>query len=227
MRILQIWFENRVAAVPVIAVLVLWTFVASPANATNLTINFETLPVLPTQPNNFFAAGAMQTYSSAGLFTISGGVALGNPTFLPAFPAHGSAPNLYGTTDFADATLLSAITLDLAVAQMFTNVTGVLFNGQSFAEDYTVRAFSGASQVALQTLLAVPDNLTVAGFANFSVSSTAANPITRVVFTTPNAGPNGWDFFVDTINVFSVPEPSSVVLVLAGLAALGYRARKR
>src|SRR5262245_7858096 len=81
---------------------------APPAWAT--TINFETLPSLPAQPNNFTAAGPMQTYSTAGLFTLSGGVVLGNPTFLAAFAAHGTPPNAYGTADFADPSLLDTIT---------------------------------------------------------------------------------------------------------------------
>src|SRR5437870_351323 len=64
---------------------------AAPARA-SFTIDFETNPSLPAQPNNFAAAGAMQTYSDLGPngFTISGGVVLGNPTFLAAYPAHGS-----------------------------------------------------------------------------------------------------------------------------------------
>src|SRR5215467_6616539 len=62
-------------------------------------INFETLPSLPAQPNNFVAAGPMQTYSSFGLFSISGGVVLGNPMGLAGFASQGSRPNAYGPTD--------------------------------------------------------------------------------------------------------------------------------
>ena len=104
--------------------------------AAPITIDFENLPLLPPQPNNFAAAGAMQVYNDPGVFSISGGVALGNPTFLPAFPLPGSPPNLYGTTDIADPTLLSTITLTLPSAEDITSVTGVLFNGQPIAEDY-------------------------------------------------------------------------------------------
>src|SRR5438105_4448121 len=83
---------------------------APPARAAFVTIDFENNPSLPTQPNNFAAAGAMQTYSQSGVYTISGGVVLGNPTFLASFAAHGSAPNAYGTADFADPSLLPTIT---------------------------------------------------------------------------------------------------------------------
>ena len=210
-----------------VALAILGTLIATPAGAGVVTIDFENLPALPAQPGNFFAAGAMQTYSSAGVFTISGGVVLGNPTFLAAFASHGSSPNAYGTADFADPSLLSAITLDLPAAELITLVTGVLFNGQALAESYTVTAFSGTNQVSLNTFSNVLANSSTSGFANFSVSSMPSNPITRVVFTTPNITANGWDFFVDSITLAAVPEPSAFLLVLTGMAAVGYRALRR
>ena len=108
-----------------------------------ITIDFENLPLLPLQPDNFAAAGAMQTYSQAGVFSIIGGVALGNPTFLASFPAQASLPNLYGTTDIADPTLLDTITVTFPSAEGVTAVTGVLFNGQPAPESYEVDALSG------------------------------------------------------------------------------------
>jgi hypothetical protein len=98
---------------------------------------------LPTQPNNFAAAGSMQTYGVAGMFNIDGGVVLGNPTFLASFPAHGTPPNTYGTADFAVPSLLSTITLTFPIAEDVVSVTGVLFKGQPLAENYVVDAFSG------------------------------------------------------------------------------------
>jgi hypothetical protein len=199
------------------------------ATATTITVNFETRPPLPLQPNNFAAAGAMQTYSSAGVFTISGGVVLGNPTFLPAFPLHGSVPNLYGTTDVADPSLLSTITLDLPVAAGTTSIGGVLFNGQPIAEDYEVDFFSGGGLLAAQAFTGVEADTSANAFRSFSFSSNSANPITRVTITTPNAGLNGWDFFVDTLVLTqaSVPAPSALVLVVSGAAWLAYRGARR
>jgi hypothetical protein len=211
---------------------------AAPARAGTITLNFET-PPFPTvaQPNNYVAAGAMQSYTQAGVFSITGGVVLGNPNFLPEFPSHGSPPNLYGTTDVADASLLSTITLNLDAAQAITSVTGVLFNGQNAVasgntETYTVTAFSNATQVdshnyALSIDLTSPNSVT-----NFSLASTGAQPITKVTFTTPNAGTNGWDFLVDTIVAQgAVPEPSTLVMggtaVLLGLASGWWRGRIR
>src|SRR5215471_15614074 len=195
--------------------------------AAPITIDFENLPLLPPQPNNFAAAGAMQTYSSAGVFTISGGVVLGNPTFLPAFPLHGSVPNLYGTTDVADPSLRSTITLDLPVAAGTTSIGGVLFNGQPIAEDYEVAFFSGGGLLAAQAFTGVEADTSANAFRNFSFSSNPTNPITRVTITTPNAELNGWDFFVDTLVLTSVPEPTTLILVssaLVGVAVLGRRA---
>jgi hypothetical protein len=212
---------------------------AAPAGAGTITINFET-PPFPTvaQKNNFIDAGAMQTYTQAGVFSISGGVVLGNPNFLPQFPSHGSPPNLYGTTDVADASLLSTITLNLDASQGITSVTGVLFNGQNAvasgtSETYAVTAFSNATQVDSHNYALSIDLTSANSVTNFSLSSTAAQPITRVTFTTPNAGTNGWDFLVDSIVAqgATVPEPSTLVMggtaVLLGLACGCRRGRIR
>jgi hypothetical protein len=199
---------------------------AQPAHTLLITINFENEPNLSIQPNNFAAAGPMQTYTSPGRYTVSGGVALGNPTFLSAFAANGTLPNLYGTTDFADPSLLSVITLDLPAAEGVFLVQGVLFNGQNIAEDYQTRAFSGLAQVDVQTFMGVQNNSSLLSFRNFSLSSNFANPITRVTVTTPNAATNGWDFFVDTVKV-QAAEPSSLMLLTTGLSLLGYCGRRR
>jgi hypothetical protein len=202
-----------------------------PASAAPITINFETLPSLPAQPNNFAAAGPMQTYTLAGVFSIAGGVALGNPTFLPAFPLHGTPPNLYGTTDIADPSLLSAITLTLPSAEDIVSVTGVLFNGQGIAENYEVDAFSGATMVDHNTFIGTPANPSTSAFGNISLASNAANPITSVTITTPNAATNGWDFFVDTITisaaVVQTPEPSTALILLTGVLGLLVTRRRR
>jgi hypothetical protein len=205
-----------------------------PEARADFTLNFETTPALPTQPNNFIAAGPKQTYSVAGVWSITGGVVLGNPTFLPQFASHGSAPNLYGTTDIADPSLLNTITLTIDPSQNASKVTGVLFNGQDTVasgttESYVVTAFSGATQVAsspfsLSTTLSSASSLT-----NFSLSS-ATLPITSVTITTPNAGVNGWDFLVDNITVTTsaVPEPASLLLMaIGGGGVLGAARRRR
>jgi hypothetical protein len=207
---------------------------ASFARAGVVNINFETAP-FPTaaQPNNFIAAGAMQTYVEPGIFNISGGVVLGNPTFLPEFAANGSLPNLYGTADFADPSLLQTITLNLDPSQLVTKVTGLLFNGQNSVllgntESYDVIAFSGTTLVDektfdLSTVLTDP-----ASFTTFNLFSSLALPITQVTFTPPDAAVNGWDFLVDSIQATSIPEPSTFGMGgTALLFGLAYAWRRR
>jgi PEP-CTERM motif-containing protein len=110
-------------------------------------------------------------------------------------------------------------------------VTGILFNGQTLAEDYEVEAFSGATLVDHNTFTGMPATSSTSGFGNISLASNAANPITSVTFTTPNAGVNGWDFLVDTITITTgavapAPEPSSALLLLIS-GALGILAARR
>ena len=203
------------------------------ANAALVTVDFETNPALPAQPNNFAAAGAMQTYSTAGLYSITGGVVLGNPSFLASFPAQGSGPNLYGTTDIAHQSLLDTLTLNLDPSQKVTNVNGKIFNGQTFSEDYVVRFFSGALSLGFMNFLAMTSTSTATGFGNFNFTSTLATPITRVTFGSPNTANNGWDFFVDSINFMTnpggpnpIPEPSTLALLPVGLLLIAYLRRK-
>jgi len=169
---------------------------AQAAHCDTFTINFETLPPLPAQPNNFFGAGPMQTYSQADIFTIRGGVVLGNPTFLPAFTTNGTLPNLYGTADFADPSLSPAITLDLpTTAFRFTSISFLLFNGQPFPESYMVFGMVAGGVILDPLPIGTLASASASGFTAFTLNSVI--PITRLSITTPNANINGWDFFVD------------------------------
>lgn len=204
------------------------------AASAQVTIDFETNPALPAQPDNFAAAGAMQTYTSPGVYTISGGVVLGNPTFLAAFPGiAGSAPNLYGTTDIADPSLLDTLTLDLPAAENVDSLSFVLFNGQPIAEDYSIAVFSGATTLSSLTITGLPDASSINSAITISLSNSPV-PITQLTVTTPNATVNGWDFFVDSLTLTigpqappPVPEPSAGALAAACVLPLGCLLRRR
>jgi hypothetical protein len=224
------WIRNlpRANGMPLLAI-ALAAISATPGSAGIVVINFEALPSLATQPNNFAAAGAAQTYSTAGVFGITGGVVLGNPLGLAGFASNGSTPNTYGTTDAADPSLLSTLVLTMPLAEQVTNVTGILFNGQPLIETYTVTAKSGATIVDSKMLSSIPASSSTSDFANFSLSSTLAQPITEVDFNAPSdINSNGWDFFVDTIRLTAVPEPSTLLMMIGAASAIGLRVwRKR
>ena|SRR5260221_8964234 len=179
----------------------------------------------------------MQTYSKAGVYSISGGVVLGNPRFLAAFAGNGgtfgSAPNLYGTANFADPSLQNTIKLALPAAEDVTKVSLTLFNGQAFQENYEIDVTVGGVPISTPVTLG-PGSDANASASNFSVTS-FTGPITEVDVFTPNATTNGWDFFVDDIKLHGnatpavAPEPSSIVLltVMGGLVALSYARRRR
>jgi hypothetical protein len=122
--------------------------------------------------------------------------------------------------------------LTLPSAEDVVSLTGVLFNGQPTAETYEVDAFSGVLPVASQVFTNMAADSSLSGFGNFSLASSAANPITRLTITTPNANTNGWDFFVDTITITAAavtpaPEPSTALILLTGAFGLLVARRRR
>ncbi len=188
--------------------------------AQSILINFESAPFSSSPgPNNFLAAGAMQSNGIAGIYSISGGVVLGNPTFLPSFNTNsgGTPPNLYGTADFADPTLSSNITLQLNPALGTMSVSGTLYNGQPIPELYSVAAYVGSSPVVINSFM-VPADTGTNGFNQFFVG-VDAGAISSVVISTPNSDINGWDFYVDSLDlsVLEVPEPQPFLLLGVGL----------
>ena len=233
MRLSQSWnsisaysITRTPALFRIVVAAVLMVGAAQTAYCDTFIINFETLPALPAQPNNFVAAGAMQTYSQPGIFSISGGVLLGNPNFLSAFGVNGTPPNLYGTSDFASPTLLPTLTLDLPTTSFFfTSVSFLIFNGQPITEIYSINGIAGGNPIPPMNIGPIASSI-AGGFTNFTFNS-LGDPITRISITTPNANINGWDFFVDTIVLTGtpVPEAPSFVLLLAPIAGLALSGR--
>jgi hypothetical protein len=200
--------------------------------ASALIIDFETVPSLPTGPNRFADAGPAQIITVGGV-TVSGGVVLGLPAFLPATP-FGTPPNLYGTANHpsggavAGSTLQSTITI--AISPGASTVEGLLFNGLIAADSFLIEAFSGAAVVDSLSLLNLPANISN-GFSVFRLSS--SGPAIDRVTIQPDLGglwPGEWDYFIDTLaiaepieNVNRAPEPASSSLLLMGLGLLVWR----
>jgi hypothetical protein len=195
------------------------------ANAATTLINFETVPPIATGPSMFASAGPMQTIVDPGVATFTGGVVLGNASFLPA-QSFATPPNVYGTAGFGDPSLNSFLMIALDPA--FGTVNEVSFpvlNGSTKAETYVVNAYDGATLVATQTLSNVPANSS-SGFAIADILSPTITRVTIAPLLLDATCCSGWDFFIDSVALNSsvqqafAPEPSSFVLI--GLAvALG------
>ena len=83
----------------------------------------------------------------------------------------------------------------------------------------------------MNTFTGMAGSSSTSAFGNISLTSLAAQPITSVTITTPNAAVNGWDLLVDTITITAAavtpaPEPSTAQILLSGLGLLVARRRR-
>ena len=205
---------------------------ATAANAATILVNFETVPVEPTGPSTFGAAGPMQTITVPGVATFTGGVILGNETNLPA-QSFGTPPNVYATAGFGDITLSSTLTIAFNAAFPVTEASFPVFNGATQVESYIIDAFNGASLVASQTLSNLPAN----GSSGYGIADITAAKITSVTIA-PSALTatccNGWDFSIDSVALNEpvqqafTPEPGTITLLGLGVcAAFGFARRRK
>jgi len=203
---------------------------AEPASA--IIIDFEETPMLPEGASTFASAGPAQNISVDGV-TFSGGVVLGDPTFLPATPL-ATTPNLYSTANHpsgdavGDPSLLSTLSIAIDPLLEATTVEGLLFNGLIDTDTFVIEAFSQGMLVDSVTLANLPSNENQ-GFDVFRLDSEDL-AIDSVTIAADLSGPlpNEWDFFIDTVaigepieNIIeepdhnAVPEPSTVLGFLA------------
>ncbi|EHR69068.1 PEP-CTERM putative exosortase interaction domain-containing protein [Burkholderiales bacterium JOSHI_001] len=184
----------------------------SPAQAqTTAFVDFESTPGLAQGPSIYVAVPAMQVINVPNIATFSGGVVLGLATFFPAI-SFASSPNVYGTADFGNG-LSPTLTIDINPNYLTTEVSFALFNGETFAQTYTARAFNGATQVAAQTLTSVAPNFN-SGYG--VIDLIAAGGITQVTIDADGA-PAAFDFLIDDVafnqaltNVITTPLPPVV-----------------
>ncbi len=184
----------------------------SPASAATALVTFDP-PATLTGPSIYVAVPGPQTITTAPA-TFTGGVALGFATFFPAI-AFATAPNVYGTANFGNG-LSKTLTMDIDPAFTTTEVSFALFNGETFAQSYTVDAYNGTTLVASQTLSNLAANFQ-SGYGLIDLVN--AGGITKVN-TYAVGTPGVWDFLIDTVafnqNITSVvnapPPPSTTPL---------------
>jgi hypothetical protein len=163
---------------------------ASAQAATGL-VDFDP-PGTPQGPSIYVAVPAAQTIVAPEA-SFSGGVVLGLATFFPAIQ-FATGPNVYGTADFGNG-LSTSLTVDINPGFTTTEVSFVLFNGETFNQTYLVNAYNGASLVASQTLASILPNFN-SGYA--LVDLVAAGGMTRLTVEAVNP-PGAWDFLIDTV----------------------------
>lgn len=173
-----------------LAVALACTGVAS-AQAATAFVDFESSPNLPQGPSVYVAVPGIQTID-AGVATFDGGVVLGLATFFPAI-SFASSPNVYGTADFGNQ-LARTLTIDINPSFLTTQVSFALFNGETFNQSYTARAFNGSTLVGAQTLANVAPNFN----SGYGIIDLTAGNITRVTIDADGA-PAAYDFLIDDV----------------------------
>jgi PEP-CTERM motif len=161
------------------------------AQAATAFVDFESTPNLPQGPSIFIAVPGIQTID-AGPATFDGGVVLGLATFFPAI-SFASSPNVYGTADFGNH-LSRTLSIDINPGFITTQVSFALFNGETFSQSYTARAFDGNALVASQTLANVAPNFN----SGYGIIDLQAANITRVTIDADGA-PAAFDFLIDDV----------------------------
>lgn len=175
---------------------------ATPAYA--LTQNLVTFdpPTFSMGPSTYVAAGVAQQIVTTPA-TFDGGVILGLATFFPAI-AFASSPNVYGTANFGDLSLLPTLSISINPNIFTQEVSFALFNGETFTQSYTVEAFSGNTSVATQTLNNVAANFS-SGFGLIDINfldtqNTVGITSLKISATNVQSSHTGlWDFLIDDV----------------------------
>lgn len=187
-------------------------FIGAVASAqAQVTITFDDISA-GSQPAEQYASRGV--HFSSGSFGVVAGIANGDPgnwslngTAGPYFLGFNGNPS-YGAT----------VTFDSAVPTVSVDVSRS--NGSSGGDTFTLTAFSGATQVATQTLSLASINV-------WQTATVFSSSITSVQFLGSGGGfhPYGLDNL--QIGTQAIPESSTYVMLALGLVAVGWSRRRR
>jgi len=184
-----------------------FAFTGAPAKADSVNFSDQ------TGPTTFVAASGPQTITE-GLATFTGGVILTNEL------GTGNAFSVYATCSPAfcnqSYTLLNPITISFSAP--VSNVTLIVTNDEPATYSFTDNLGNAAS--ATTNVLALPFPLVDFGLVDSGITS-----------ATIVSSSSSWDFAIEGLTytpaVVVTPEPSALLLLVTGLLALAFFARRK
>jgi len=138
--------------------------------------------------------------------------------FFDEIPGNGNYIDLDGSNGSSGGPGVLATSFDVTGGQTYTATFQLGGNQRDSTTDSVTVLFGGTS-------LVVPVSAT-SGFTTYSITTTATSSDSLTLsFQDSRSGNVG--ALLDNVSVSAVPEPGSMSLMLAGIAALGFAARRR
>jgi hypothetical protein len=187
----------------ILAVALAMAFSAGAQAATVFSDNFDGDALqLNTVPTNW-------SIGNAGAVDV-----IGAPGFFDLLPGNGHYVDLDGSNGLAG---LLQTSFASTAGTLYTATFQLGGNQRDGASDPVTVTFGSTSL----TLPVGPTD----GFTTYSISTTSAGGNLQLSFLDGRDGNIG--ALLDNVSVSSVPEPASLALMIAGIAALGFTARRR
>jgi hypothetical protein len=138
--------------------------------------------------------------------------------FFDFLPGNGNYIDLAGSNGLPGAGVL-ATNIGVVAGTTYTATFELAGNQRDSTSDSVTVLFGGA-------MLVVPLSPT-AGFSTYSIATTASSGSMTLSFQDSRDGNVGALLDDVSVNVSAVPEPGNVVLMITGIAALAFTARRR